>query len=70
MIISAAGGMIGILLGLFILPLMTYLDMRVIPSLFGNMLAFIFSIATGTFFGYYPATKAASLRPIDALSYE
>lgn len=70
MIISAAGGMIGILLGIFILPLMTYLDMRVIPSLFGNMLAFIFSIATGTFFGYYPATKAASLRPIDALSYE
>lgn len=69
-IISASGGLIGVGLGIIIMPLMTYVDMRVIPSLYGNILTLIFSIATGTFFGYYPAAKAATLRPIDALSYE
>lgn len=36
----------------------------------GYPLSFVVTVGIGVFFGYYPAKKAASLKPIDALGYE
>jgi putative ABC transport system permease protein len=35
-----------------------------------NLLAFLFSAGIGIAFGYFPAQRAASLNPIDALRHE
>ena len=44
--------------------------MQVAISLTGIVIAFSFSAMIGIFFGFYPAKRAAGLRPEEALRYE
>jgi putative ABC transport system permease protein len=72
MVLSLIGGIIGIALGwagaLAISNLQD--DLTAVVTLQSVLLATGFSLAVGLFFGIYPATRAASLNPIDALRYE
>lgn len=70
-VLSVGGGIIGIVISYFISFLLnnvfnTYTIIK--PDIV--LLSFMFSAMVGVFFGYYPAKKAASLNPIDALRYE
>ncbi|MDP3990959.1 MAG: ABC transporter permease [Candidatus Nealsonbacteria bacterium] len=65
------GGAIGILLGAGIAQGITFFTgMATKISLFSIILAFSVSAAIGIGFGYWPASKAAKLNPIEALRYE
>ena len=70
-VMAATGGLIGILLGIGsseVLKEWAQWPTLVSPAIVA--IAFRFSGAVGVFFGFYPARKAASLDPIDALRYE
>ena len=70
-ILSLIGGIIGIIFGLglsFIASnLLRWPYIISIPAVAGS---FLVCAATGIFFGWYPAKKASSLDPINALRYE
>jgi putative ABC transport system permease protein len=64
-------GVIGVLLGWSVSFAVSYFGLlQTSVSLFSIVLAFGVSAAIGIVFGYYPARRAASLNPIDALRYE
>lgn len=70
-ILSLIGGVIGIVLGLLLsYGLSVIQGMPFIVSTSAVILSFVVCAATGIFFGWYPAKKAASLDPINALRYE
>ncbi|MDZ4340619.1 MAG: FtsX-like permease family protein, partial [candidate division NC10 bacterium] len=69
--LALIGGIVGIALGVGGSSLLSFFaewETVIAPAAIG--LAFVFSSAVGVFFGYYPARKAASLDPIEALRYE
>jgi putative ABC transport system permease protein len=70
-ILSLAGGALGIALGVGIALLVDKSGMtNAIITPDAILLAVSFSVGVGLFFGIYPANHAASLRPIEALRYE
>ncbi len=69
-VISLFGGIVGVVVSNLLMPLMDILGQTVAPSATGVIVAMVFAIATGTVFGFYPALKASSLVPIEALNEE
>ncbi len=70
-VISALGGIIGVLCGFALGKLIeAFTPLPAAVTLWSVVLGIGFSSAVGIFFGIYPASKAAKLNPIDALHYE
>jgi putative ABC transport system permease protein len=68
-LLSLIGGVAGIVAGLIGSRFrIDGVDPVIAP--YSIFLSFGIAIAVGVFFGFYPANRAASLRPIDALRYE
>ncbi|WP_174020458.1 ABC transporter permease [Agrobacterium fabrum] len=69
--LSAFGGIVGILTGLGLAyGVVSFLNVPFVTSPSIIFLAFAFSAAIGVIFGYFPARRAASLSPIEALRHE
>ena len=70
-VLTFVGGIIGIVLGCLVsLTISKFSGITTSISLFSIVLAFGVSALIGISFGYYPAKRAASLNPIEALRYE
>ena len=70
-VLSLFGGLLGILLGIGgaqLISVIGNMATAINPTVI--LVAFLFSAAIGIFFGFYPARKASSLKPIEALRYE
>lgn len=70
-IISVSGGVIGIILGVvasWLVNAVAHWPVYIQP--WSVVLSFAVCTLTGVFFGWYPARKAASLDPIEAIRYE
>ena len=68
--ISVFGGVVGVVLGFLMVPLLRLTGMTIEPLAVSGVYSMLFAVVTGTVFGFYPAWKAASLMPIEALSQE
>lgn len=69
--LSAIGGIVGTVTGIGLVMLGgSLISIPIVVNPASILIAVIFSMVIGVFFGYYPAKKAAKSDPIDALRYE
>jgi putative ABC transport system permease protein len=70
-LLSGAGGMFGVALGVAIPMLVTWFaGMKTIITLWSPLIAFSISALVGILFGLYPALRAAEMDPVEALRHE
>jgi putative ABC transport system permease protein len=74
-VLSFLGGLLGVALGWGIASLMGSIQISgstitPVVGIDSVLLATLFSMAVGLFFGIYPATRAARLQPVEALRHE
>lgn len=70
-LISVTGGLVGVIFGVgsaIIVNQVAHFPIFIQP--WSVLLSFVVCTATGIFFGWYPAKKAARLDPIEAIRYE
>jgi len=68
-LISLTGGAIGVIFG-FVVSMIINMFTATSVQIWSVLLSFAVCTATGVFFGWYPAKKAAQLDPIEAIRYE
>lgn len=70
-LLSATGGALGVIFGIMIpVAIGAFTEMRTIVTPEGPILAFSISGIVGIIFGIYPAIRAASMDPVEALRHE
>ena len=69
--LSAIGGIVGTITGIGLVMIGgSFISIPVVVNPASIILAVVFAMVIGIFFGYYPAKKAANSDPIEALRYE